>query len=75
MPIVEIVFRSDLITVEALGNITYGYLGAAMGYSEFMLLTGGDFADSGIVGVYRRADSEDDKANIVAGIKWFESVH
>ena len=70
-----IVFQSRLTTPEALGNITYGYLGKAMGYTEFELISGGNYAAGGVTGIFTGADSEDDKKNVRLGIKWYEARH
>jgi hypothetical protein len=51
--------------------MTYGYLGTAAGFSEWVLLAGGDYADDKIWGVITGSDSEEDKAFIVQGIKWY----
>ena len=77
-----IVLFGTVTTPEAVGNITYGYLGTAAGFSEGILLMGGDFAAGGgnlspkglvkgIRGVCLRADSEEDKANVRIGINWY----
>ena len=68
-------FQSRLTTPEALGNITYGYLGKAMGYTEFELISGGNYAAGGVTGIFTGADSEDDKKNVRLGIKWYEARH
>lgn len=41
-------FRGELVTRESLGNITYGYLGSAMGIGETTLFWGGGVAANGI---------------------------
>lgn len=80
----SIVLFGTLTTPEAVGNITYGYLGTAAGFSEGILLKGGDFAAAGgnlsltglfngIGGVFRSADSADDKANVRIGINWYNN--
>ncbi|MFR5772349.1 MAG: polymorphic toxin type 44 domain-containing protein [Lachnospirales bacterium] len=62
----------------------YGYLKTAAGFSEGILLKGGDFAAAGgnlsltglfngIGGVFRSADSADDKANVRIGINWYNN--
>ncbi len=78
-----VVYRYMLTSPEGLGNITYGYLGTVAGFSEAELLAGGDAAANGvgirslkgiyngIAGVIKQADSEEDKANIRQGIRWF----
>ena len=46
-----------------------------MGWSEFAILAGGDFAAGGIKGIFTRADSEEDKEEIKKGIKWYDETH
>ena len=81
----KVYFYGTLITPEALGNITYGYLGSAAGFTQEELLFGGDaaaggfgFSLNGIVngtkGILGRADSEEDKKNIIYGINWYKST-
>ena len=80
----SIVLFETLTTPEAVGNIIYGYLKTAAGFSEGILLKGGDFAAAGgnlsltglfngIGGVFRSADSADDKANVRIGINWYNN--
>ena len=64
-----------LETPESIGNMTYGYLGSAMGYSQFALLKGGDYADGGIRGFITTSDSEEDKENIRKGVNWYKETH
>lgn len=71
-----------ITTPEALGNITYGYLGAAAGFPQNILLMGGDAAANGvsisvegaikgIIGIIRSADTVEDKENIQRGYNWY----
>ncbi len=80
----RIILNGYITTPEALGNITYGYLGTASGFSEGVLLKSGDFAAAGgnlslaglfkgVGGVFRAADSADDKANVRIGISWYNN--
>ena len=77
----KIVVNGQITTAHELGNITYGYLGTAMGWTELELLIGGDFAAGsynggilgGLKGIITRADSEEDKAEIRAGIRWYKN--
>lgn len=70
-----IVFQNKFTTPEALGNITYGYLGKAIGYTEWELLRGGDYAAGGVTGIFTGADSEDDKRNVRLGVEWYATRH
>ena len=80
----SIVLFGTVTTPEAVGNITYGYLGTAAGFSEGILLKGGDFAAAGgnlsltglfkgVGGIFRSADSADDKASVRVGINWYNN--
>lgn len=78
-----VVYRYMLTSPEGLGNITYGYLGTAAGFSLTDLLIGGDLAangislksakgiKNGIVGAMRKADSAEDKENIRLGVRLY----
>ena len=78
----EVILFGELVTVEMIGNITYGYLGTYMGYTPSELFGGGDFAAetygkkgvksilSGIKGAINASDSEEDKKRIRQGIDW-----
>lgn len=79
-----LIYRTKEDIAVGVGNITYGYLGTAAGFSEGILLKGGDFAAAGgnlsltglfngIGGVFRSADSADDKANVRIGINWYNN--
>jgi len=72
---VEVLFRGARKTPEAIGNMTYGYLGTATGFSVNVLLAGGDYAAGGISGIFRLADSPEDKNNIKQGVTWYDSMH
>lgn len=78
----QVMLYGELTTPEALGNITYGYLGTAAGFPKSILLKGGDAAANGVSfrpkGIYKglqgiviSADSQEDKANIIKGINWY----
>ena len=53
--------------------MTYGYLGTAIGFAQWVLLAGGDYADGGIWGVITGSDSPEDKAAIKEGIAWYKN--
>jgi hypothetical protein len=67
----KIVVDGAIRTPEELGNMTYGYLGTAAGFSQWVLLAGGDFADDGVWGVITGSDSETDKEFIKLGVQWY----
>lgn len=78
----KVMLYGELTTPEALGNITYGYLGSAAGFSESILLQGGDAAANGvslspkgiykgITGIIKSVDSQEDKNNIKKGVNWY----
>ena len=63
-----------ITTAHELGNMTYGYLGSAMGWTELELLIVGKYV-GGVWGVMTRSDSEEDKTEIRAGIQWYNNTH
>ena len=84
----KVILFGQPVTVEMIGNISYGYLGTYMGYSQDILLGGGDFAaetygkngigviSSGVKGMINKSDSEEDKKCIMQGISWANySIH
>ena len=71
----ELVFQGNIVTPEVIGNMIYGYLGTAAGFSVLELLAGGDFAAGGIEGIFTRADSAEDKIAIVAGVLWYYGLY
>ncbi len=79
----QVMLYGTITTPEALGNITYGYLGTAAGFSQSILLQGGDAAANGVQlnlkgvydgvkGIIISADSQEDKCNIIKGINWYK---
>ena len=79
----EVIYMQKIMTPESLGNMTYGYLGSAAGFSRGVLFYGGDFAANdgklnpkgllkGAAGVLQRKDSLYDKANIAYGCELYE---
>ncbi len=77
----KIISIIGIVTI-ALGNITYGYLGSAAGFSKSTLLQGGDAAANGVSlspkgiykglqGIIKSVDSQEDKDNITKGINWY----
>jgi len=83
----SIVVNGQITTPHELGNMTYGYLGTALGLTQLELLSGGDFAAGsygksnawtkfwgGVGGVLTRADSPEDKIEIKAGIQWYKNT-
>ena len=73
-------FRGELITREDLGNITYGYLGSAMGLGELTLFWGAGVAQKGIKGIFygdvydsegHYGDDEKDHEFVKKGIAMF----
>jgi RHS repeat-associated protein len=69
----KIVVDGALRTPEELGNMTYGYLGTAAGFRQWVLLAGGDYADGGIWGVITSSDSATDKEFIKLGVQWYKN--
>lgn len=78
----QVILYGEKTTPEAIGNITYGYLGTAAGFTKAMLLQGGDAAANGVnmnvkgiykgmQGILKSADSEEDKENIIKGINMY----
>ena len=71
---VSVIFRGNIEKPDTIGNITYGYLGTAMGWNEADLLDGGDYAAGGFIGVFTNADKED-ASDIRKGINWYNDTH
>ena len=77
----KIVVNGEITTPHELGNITYGYIGAACGFSLTTLLSGGDFAAGsysggvigGVLGVFKLSDSLEDKKEIYKGYMWYNN--
>lgn len=70
-----IVVNGVIRTPEELGNMTYGYLGTACGFAQDTLLSGGDYADGGVRGVFTQSDSPEDKAAIIKGVNWYNNLY
>ena len=72
-------FRGEKVTREYLGNITYGYLGSAMGIGETTLFWGGGVAAQGLSNILSPevqnppyyGDSKKDHEAIEKGINWY----
>ena len=74
-------FRGESVTREDLGNMTYGYLGSAMGIGDITLYWGGGVAAVGLSKILTSeelrdpsknyGDSKDDHANIEKGIRFY----
>jgi len=60
------IYESDLMNAEQLGNFTFGYWGTGMGFDEWQLLTGGDFAS---IMANQGFDSPEDKSWVKKGIQ------
>ena len=63
----KFIFNGEVITTEDFGNIHYGYVGKAMGFSDELLYMGGGYAHCGVnplvlVGPYYCDDPNDHKA-------------
>ena len=76
----KFVFRGEIVTREDLGNITYGYLGSAMGIGDVTLYWGGGVAAQGLKNIFSEevrnateyyGDSEEDHFAIKKGIELF----
>lgn len=70
-------FRGEIVTREDLGNITYGYLGSAMGIGDVTLYWGGGVAAQGLKNIFSEkvrdaskyyGDTEEDHHAIKKGI-------
>ncbi len=59
------IFEGEAITADELGNINYGYVGTALGYSEEVLLAGGGFAHSKAIA---RSSGNNERYFIVIGL-------
>jgi len=79
-----IVVNGQIVTPNMLGNMTYGYLGVASGYTLAALLTGGDYAAGsangggfigGVGGILLHSDSPEDQVAIWEGVKWYQNTH
>ena len=70
-----VIFAGKPVTPEILGNMAYGFLGTALGFSPNVLLWGGDYAAAGnsIIGIFTSADSISDKQAILAGIRLYSN--
>ena len=68
----EFYFRGKMISLEEYGNINYGYVGTALGISDWVLYAGGGYAavraggDIGNITTY--FDSQTDHDNVAWGI-------
>ena len=63
------IYKDEIINSEILGNITYGYLGASMGYSENTLLQAGELVSVITSGGH---DNDEDRRMIRRGISYYE---
>jgi RHS repeat-associated protein len=61
------------VTVEDVGNITYGFLGAAIGFSQSWLNVGSSVNHFGNHGFRNWANERADQANFATGINWYTS--
>jgi len=75
----QFLFRGEKVTREYLGNITYGYLGSAMGIGETTLFWGGGVAAQGLSNILSQevqnppyyGDSKKDHEAIQKGVNWY----
>ncbi len=74
------VFRGQIVTREDLGNMTYGYLGSAMGIGDVTLYWGGGVAAQGLKNIFSDevrdasvyyGDSKEDHEAIKKGIDFY----
>jgi RHS repeat-associated protein len=75
----NVIYGGGILTPEKLGNITYGYLGRAAGFTESALILGSVYAN-GIMGYITATESgrfneNNDHAYIRIGIDWYEQCH
>ena len=76
----EFYFRGKMITLEAYGNINYGYVGKALGIPDVILYVGGGFAAVTHKGSDKSwrpdyfFDSEEDHENISWGIQIYNGM-
>ena len=78
-PTFNIVYEDTIITPEMLGNITYGYWGSAMGYSDELLYFGVGVANN-TWKVWKLLDeyygeTEEDHNAIKRGIEYYHNTH
>lgn len=78
----QVLFRGEQVTREDLGNITYGYLGSAMGIPDWMLYIGGGVAKQGMDILKPSAflngylgDDPNDHRSILKGIEYYYEDH
>ena len=74
------VFRGEIVTREDLGNMTYGYLGSAMGIGDVTLYWGGGVASQGLKNIFSEevrdaskyyGDTKEDHNAIKKGINFY----
>jgi hypothetical protein len=76
----KIVFRSEVMTIDKIGNIAYGYLGSAAKFSELLLREAAQFAaGNGLIGsvasLITRGDDPEDQEAISMGVNWYFERH
>jgi len=69
----QMILNGSFVYVEDVGNITYGYLGSAIGFSQSWLNTWSAANHFKNHGFTQWANERDDQANIAIGVNWFYS--
>ena len=69
----EMVLDGYFVRVEDVGNITYGYLGTAVGFSQSWLNTGSSVNHFAGHGVTQWDNERADQANFAIGINWYNT--
>ena len=69
----QMILNGAFVTVEDVGNITYGFLGAAMGFSQSWLNIGSSANHLGNHGLRNWTNERADQAHFATGINWYNS--
>jgi len=69
----QMLLNGRFVTVEDVGNITYGYLGTAVGFSQSWLNTGSAANHFKNHGFSNWANERADQANFLIGINWYKT--
>ena len=71
----KMLLNGNLVTVENVGNITYGYLGKASGISDRLLYWASGANDSKNHGNSQLDNETEDRKWIEEGISWYNRVY
>jgi hypothetical protein len=72
----KVVFQGEVMTIDKIGNIVYGFLGSASGFAKWFLLNAAQFAAGdgvlgGLTSVFTGGDDPEDQKAISEGVNWF----